>query len=156
IGAPGARPSRHKKQQRSRNTCVGNVSSLIQSRDACRIRVHLPNDRARFALHATENIFRMSATHECHLASLLACGGESRYIKKKKAKGGDALEQPERSCRPWPPTSSPPPASSATTTHPPPRPRDRASRPRCATSSLSSSARRFTAPGARATARARV
>jgi hypothetical protein len=60
------------------NTCVRNVSGLTQSCDTCRIRVHLPHDRAPFARHATENILRMSAAHERHLASTLACENESR------------------------------------------------------------------------------
>jgi hypothetical protein len=61
-----------------RNTCVRNVSRSSQRRDTCRDLVHLPNDRAPFALHATQNILRMSAAHERHLASALACENESR------------------------------------------------------------------------------
>jgi hypothetical protein len=62
----------------SLNTCVRNVSALTQSCDTCRVLVHLPHDRAPFARHATENIFCMSAAHERHLASALACENESR------------------------------------------------------------------------------
>jgi len=62
----------------SLNACVGNVFAVSQSCDICCIDVHLPHDRAPFALHATENILRMSAAHERHLASSLACENESR------------------------------------------------------------------------------
>src|SRR4029078_12358893 len=71
-------PTPPEKNYSSRNTCVRNVSRPFQSCDTCRVLVHLPQDRARFALHATENIWRMRAAHDRNLASGLAHADESR------------------------------------------------------------------------------
>jgi hypothetical protein len=78
VAAVILRAAQPVKNYFSRNTCVRNVSRASQWCDTCRVLVHLPHDRAPFALHATENIFRMSAAHDRHLASALACADESR------------------------------------------------------------------------------
>jgi hypothetical protein len=54
--------------------------------------VHLLNDRAPIAHHATQNIFRMSGAHERHPASALACTNESRYTTIKKSKKRKRLD----------------------------------------------------------------
>jgi hypothetical protein len=76
------------------NACVGNVSDSIRSRDPCRIVVHLLNDRAPFALHATQKSFCMSAAHERHPFFAFVGDNESRYRDNKK------IEQ-ENSETPW-------------------------------------------------------
>jgi len=68
------------------------VFVVIQSCDSCRIRGHLLHDRAPIAHDATQNIFRMSGAHECHLASALACASESRYAQIKKSKKRKRLD----------------------------------------------------------------
>jgi len=60
--------------------------------------VHLPHDRAPIARRATENIFCMSAAHERHLASALACANESRYMKRKNEWWGRSGSQEQRTC----------------------------------------------------------
>jgi hypothetical protein len=76
----------------SLNACVSNVFVMTQSCDSCRIHGHLLHDRAPIAHDATQNIFRMSAAHERHLASALACANESRYRQIKKSKKRKRLD----------------------------------------------------------------
>jgi hypothetical protein len=54
--------------------------------------VHLPHDRASIAHHTTQKTFCMSRAHARHLASALACVGESRYIPIKKNKKRKRLD----------------------------------------------------------------
>jgi hypothetical protein len=76
----------------SLNACVSNVFAVSQSCDICCIDVHLPHDRASIAHHTTQKTFCMSRAHARHLASALACGGESRYIPIKKNKKRKRLD----------------------------------------------------------------
>jgi hypothetical protein len=68
------------------------VFVVIQSCDSCRIRGHLPHDRAPIARDTTQNIFRMSGAHERHLPFALACANESRYTTIKKSKKRKRLD----------------------------------------------------------------
>src|SRR3569833_14919 len=80
------RPARPIGATAACKACVGRVSVSIHLRDGCRIVVHLPNDRARFALRAIEIFACMCAAHERHPASALVCDSESRYTIRNKSK----------------------------------------------------------------------
>jgi len=58
---------------------------MLPSRAACRVDLRLPHDRAPIACPATQNIFRMSATHESHRAYSFVCDNESRYQHVNKS-----------------------------------------------------------------------
>jgi hypothetical protein len=69
----------------SLNTCVGNVFVVIQSCDACRVLVHLPHDRAAFALIATDYFFACCPRMK-PISHLLSPSPTNRATSKRKSK----------------------------------------------------------------------